>query len=104
MSVKVNLSTDGLDKLISNLKKVEGKHSVQFKDLFTDSFMHRFTDSQNVTDFFEKSGLDFSSQESFENVDVNELDKYVLQHSKFKSWDEMKAEAGKMYLSDQLQM
>lgn len=98
------MSTEGLDKLISNLKKVEGKHNVQFKDLFPDSFIREYTDCQNVSDFFEKSGLDFSSQENFEKIDVKQLDKYVSQHSRFSSWDEMKAAAGKSYISKQLEV
>ena len=102
VNVNVDLSEDGLDKFLSNLKKVEGKHNVQFKELFPDSFMQQYTDCQSVSDFFEKSGLDFSSQESFQKIDVKELDGYISQHSKFSSWDEMKAEAGKLYISNQL--
>lgn len=104
MSVNVDLSTEGLDKLLSNLKKIENKQNVQFKDLFPDSFMQEYTNCQNVSSFFKKSGLDFSSQENFEKVDVKELDKYVSQNSKFNSWDEMKAEAGKLYISKQLEI
>lgn len=91
-----------LKKMQENLKKVEGSHSYTFKELFNDEFVSQHTKLSNISDFLDASGLDFSSQEAFQNVDVGKFDKYISENSDFSSWEEMKSTAGKALLSKKI--
>lgn len=91
-----------LEKTKENLKAIDGAHSYSFKEVFTDEFVSQHTKFQNISDFLESSGLDFSSQESFRNIDVNQLDKYISENSDFASWEEMKSAAGKLFIASKI--
>lgn len=91
-----------LRKLQENIEKVEGSRNYTIKELFNDEFMSQHTKSSNISDFFEASGFDFSSQEAFQNVDVDKLDKYISENSDFSSWNEMKSVAGKLIIQNQI--
>lgn len=91
-----------LKRIQKNLKKVDGTHTYTFKELFNDEFMQEHSKFSTISDFFEASGLDFSSQEAFRNIDVEKLDKYISENSDFSSWEEMKATAGNAILDKQI--
>lgn len=82
-----------------NLNNVNGTHSYTFKEIFNDEFVSTHTKFSNISDFLKPSGLDFNSQESFQNIDVSVLDDYISKNSDFSSWEEMKSTAGKLLLS-----
>lgn len=85
-----------------NLKKVDGTHTYTFKELFNDEFVSQHTKFSSISDFLEPSGLDFSSQEAFRNIDISALDKYISENSDFSSWEEMKSVAGKAIIEKQI--
>jgi len=89
-------------KLKKNLQAIEGKHAYTFRELFNNDFMQIHTSFNTISEFINASCLDFSSQESFQNIDATELDKFVSLHSQFSSWHEMKAEAGKLLLLNKI--
>lgn len=91
-----------LKRMQENLKKVDGTHTYTFKELFNDEFVSQHTRFSNISDFLEPSGLDFSSQEAFRNIDINALDKYISENSDFSSWEEMKSVAGKLIIEKQI--
>ncbi len=100
---------NGIDKAINdlkrmqrNLKEVEGSHNYKFSELFPEDFMKEYTNAENINDFFEKSGFDFSSQEAFRSIDIEELDKYISNNSKFSSWEEMKSKAATILLNKKI--
>lgn len=83
-----------LKKMQENLKNMDGERSYSFKEIFNDDFMKEHTKFSSISDFLESSGLDFSSQEAFRNVDITKLDAYIAENSDFSSWEEMKSAAG----------
>lgn len=88
--------------LKKKLNQIEGKHTYTFKELFNDEFMQAHTNCLDISSFLDDSGLDFSSQEAFRNIDESELDKYISSHSDFDSWHDMKLSATKEIISKQL--
>ena len=69
------------------------------------SLWHSFFSSlidKNISSFLHDSGLDFSNQEAFRNIDESELDKYIFSHSDFESWHDMKLSATQEIISRQL--
>lgn len=91
-----------LTSLKKKLNQIEGKHNYTLKELFNDDFMKAHTEHPNISSFLEDSGLDFSSQETFRNVDESALDSYVASHSDFSSWHDMKLSAYEEIVSKQL--
>lgn len=98
----IDESIKQLKKLQENIRKVEGTRNYTMKELFNDEFMSQHTKFSNISDFLEASGLDFSSQEAFRNVDVEKLDKYISENSDFSSWEEMKSVAGNLIVQKQI--
>lgn len=95
----------GLDDFQKKFQKkidqdVNGEVSLEV--LFNSDFIQRNTNFSNMQEFFDKSPFEIKSQEDFEKLDVSELDGYVQENTKFKSWDEMKKKAGEEYVAKQL--
>ncbi|MED4581863.1 hypothetical protein P9578_03620 [Brevibacillus choshinensis] len=104
MSFKITGLGD-LEKQLKNLEKkiqeaVNG--NVKFSDLFTDEFMSRYTKFNNIDEFWDNSSFEFESKEEFEQINDDELDEYVKQHTEFSSWDDMKSRAAKEYITKKL--
>lgn len=91
-----------LEKIQENLQKVEGTRTYTFKEIFNDKFVSQHTKYSNISDFLEPSGIDFSSQESFKNSDIEKLDKYISENSDFSSWEEMKSAAAILITKKQI--
>ncbi len=98
----IGKSIKQLQKLQENLKNVEGERHYTMKEVFNDTFMSQHTKFSSISDFLNASGLDFSSQEAFQNVDVESLDKFVSENSDFSSWKEMQSVAGRLITKNQI--
>lgn len=98
----IQQAIEQVTSLKKKLNKIEGNHTYTFKELFNDEFMQAHTKYLNISSFLDDSGLDFSSQEAFRNIDESELDKYITSHSDFESWHDMKLTATKEILTKQL--
>lgn len=86
-----------LNDLSKKADKANGEHSVSFEELFPPSFMERHTDSDEIYSFFVAGGFDASNNETFKEIDENKLDAYILEHSNFDSWQDMKTTAAEKY-------
>lgn len=91
-----------LKRTKDNLSKIDGSHTYTFKEIFNDEFVSAHTNFSNISDFLNASGLDFSSQEAFQNIDICALDKFINENSDFSSWEEMKSVAGKLLISSKI--
>lgn len=94
----------GFDKLEKKLKKMEqsakeldGEHEVAFSDLFTKSFMNKYTNFSTFDDFLTAGGFDVNSKEDFEAIPDDDMDNHVSDTTKFSSWQEMLNEAAEEY-------
>lgn len=96
---------DGLDELlhrIDNLtKKVEKASkesiSISFDELFPTSFMKKYTSYNSIDSFLKDVGIE--NQTEFKNFPETILDKYVVQNTKFSSWEAMHKKAVEEYTS-----
>lgn len=99
----MGFSMDGFDDFIEDLEslqediervdKMDGEH-IPFDELFPQSFMRQYTDAQHIEEFFENGPWNVDTQEDFEAISETELDRYVDQHSRFRTWEQMKDRAG----------
>ncbi|MCU9614099.1 hypothetical protein OEV98_11060 [Caldibacillus lycopersici] len=103
MGVKIS-GLDEFDKFLNDLQKKanEASGEVSFPELFNDDFMRTYTKLNDIEEFFNKSPFKIETQEDFENLDEIELNKYVKEVTSFLSWEEMKEEAGTLYMKKKL--
>lgn len=105
MSIKL----DGFDELSKQLKQMqksaeelEEGQSISFVDLFHEGFMNKYTKFLSIDEFFDNSPFEFESNEDFDKIDENELDKYVVENTDFSSWEDMLGTAGQEHIAKQL--
>ncbi|WP_129723510.1 hypothetical protein [Xylanivirga thermophila] len=91
-----------LKELEKKFKKADGHAS--FNELFNLDFMRKYTDFSSIEDFFEFGGFEVNTQEDYENLLQEELDKIVREKTKFKTWEEMLRCAGKEEMLRRLRM
>lgn len=90
-----------LDKIAKKAKKYEQGVELEFSDLFSTPFMQQNSDFNSIEEFFEKSPFEFSNQEEFSNINLEQLDNYVNENTNFSNWEEMKSSAAaKLVLKD----
>lgn len=97
-----NNNLKGLKDLQKKVKSAGD--DVSFPDLFNPNFMTTFTYFSNIDEFFQKSPFKVKSSEDFDNINKTELNSFIKENTKFSTWEEMKTEAGKMYVSKQLRL
>lgn len=98
---RVNETKEKLLKIKENLSEAEKPHSYSFREIFTDDFMREYTNSENIQDFLDRSGLDFS-HDAKSIIESESFNAYVIKNTKFTSWEEMKFTASKILLNSKI--
>ena len=105
MSFKI----EGLDKFQNQLKKIEkgvkelsGTHKVSFDKIFTTSFMKKYTNFATIDELLTSGGFNAETNEEFEAIPEDELDKHIAAKTKFDCWNDMHEEAVNQYISRKL--
>ena len=91
-----------LDRMAKNAKEFEGTHEVSFDDLFTTSFMKKYTIFSTIDELLSSGGFQANNNEEFENIPERELDEYIAKTTKFKCWQDMLDEASSQYFFNKL--
>lgn len=86
-----------LDKLAKSAKGLDGTHTVSMTDILTSNFISEHTRFANANELFEASGFKCDSQEDFEAIPEDELDKFIQSESSFGSWKDMLGAAGRAW-------
>lgn len=99
----------GLDKLEKQLKQMEKgakelsrTKQVSFGELFTVSFMTKYTSFSTMDELLKAGGFNVESQEDFEAIPDAEFDRHIAATTKFKSWEDMLSEATSQYAAKKL--
>ena len=102
----LTFNTSGFDELQNELEQLQkdaealdGK-SVSFYEMFPSSFMKKYTNFQDTDSFFDASGFDAETNESFDKIPEYELDSFVAANSRFSSWEKMLSVATEFYLDN----
>ncbi|MCI8486825.1 MAG: hypothetical protein HFJ20_07215 [Clostridia bacterium] len=105
MGNNFKIDFSGLEKFQKELNnKVQKINSTpkKFSDIFTSSFMKKYTKCSNINDFFDNGGFTINSKEEFVNIDETDLDTYVSSNTSFSSWNDMYKTASTEYVKNQL--
>lgn len=105
MSFKI----DGLDdlqkelfKIQKNIKEVSNKKTLSLSELFTTSFMSKYTNFSTFDNFLKAGNFTVNSQEDFEAIPDEEMDIHVGTLTSFSSWEDMLEKATEEYLVKKL--
>jgi hypothetical protein len=91
-----------LDKLAKSAEELDGTHNVSMTDILTPSFISEHTRFADADELYEASGFKCDSQEDFEAIPEDELDKFIQSESSFDSWQDMLGAAGEKWAISKL--
>ena len=104
-----SIKIKGLDKLEKQLKQMQKgakelsrTKQVSFGELFTTSFMKKYTSFSTMDELLNVGGFKVESQEDFEAIPDTEFDKHIAATTKFKTWEDMLSEATTQYAARKL--
>lgn len=100
MSVQI----EGFEELADQLEERSDSLEIPMDELFTDGFMASNTDFGSISEFFEESPWTIESEEDFHNIDEDEFDRYVDEHTGFSSWEAMLTAAAREWLTRQISL
>lgn len=105
MSIKFS----GFDELEKRLKKMADgadelskKKSIPLLELFTPSFMRKYSSFSSFEDFLSAGNFSADTQEAFEAIPEEAFDKHVSSVTSFDTWEDMLQEATNQYISKKL--
>ncbi len=106
---KSGIKVKGLDKLEKELKqlqrnaeKLNQTKQVSFEELFTKSFMQKYTSFSSIDELLSAGGFSVETNEDFEAIPDKEFDEHIAASTKFDNWEDMLNEATSQYVSRQL--
>jgi hypothetical protein len=100
--IKINFDFKGLEKLQRSIEAIPGEQSVRFDELFSKSFMTKYTKYESINEMVDKSPFKVESEEDFKKIPDTDWDKYVRENTSFQSWGEMRSKAAEEYLGKQV--
>lgn len=84
---------DEFKKQLQNMKRaaqeLEETKTVSFEELFTQTFMTKYTQFSSFDDFLKAGGFFVETQEDFEAIPDEDIDKHVAKTTKFSDWQTM---------------
>ena len=78
-----------LARVLDEVRAASHHDRVQIDDLFSQSFMNRYTAYDSITDFFANSPWDPKCESDIAAIATESLDQYVSHQTSFQSWQSM---------------
>jgi butyrate kinase len=91
-----------LKQLEKTAKKVQETGEIPFDQLFSSTFMKKYTNYSSFDELLEKGGFVVNSQEDFEKIPDDVFDKHISENTKFANWEKMQVAATEEYIAKQL--
>ena len=60
-----------------------------YRTVLSDEFMRKFSKFNNIDDFFNSCTCIITTEEDFNNIDIDEFNDYIQKNTKFGSWNDM---------------
>jgi len=91
-----------LNELSKNVDKISGKNTYALEEIFSKQFMMKHTNANSIGNFFDNSPFRIESQEDFESLPEEKLDKYVAENTRFSTWSDMLGAATEKLIAKKL--
>lgn len=79
--------------------KTFSKTKLSFRDLFSDSFIKKNTEFENLGEFLTATGFALQTQEQLSSITTEQWDNFVQKHTVFSSFEQMKTRAVDDYIT-----
>ena len=97
MNISFNWNVSMLQKLQDVIEVIKSQPSIPISDIMTDDFVHQHSSFYNFQSLVSASGIKYPEELSDEP-----FSKFIATHTTFRSWDEMKSNAGTEYIKRKL--
>jgi hypothetical protein len=87
-----------MNKIANNAERLSKTPSVPYSKIFDSAFMRKHTKFSSFKKMMESSNFDCSTQEKFDSIPEEDLDKFIQSVSKYKSFENMFNAASEDYL------
>jgi len=94
--------TKELDNMVEKAEKLGKMKTISMKKLFDHGFLESHTRFKKFADMMNLSGFDWSSQDKFDAIPVDELNKFIQSVSRYKSFENMLSAARTEYCAKEL--
>lgn len=91
MSIKNNRG--GLDKLLKNMKELEGSRQVSLGELMGPTFISAHSRFASLEELLAASGFKVETKEDFTAIPDEEWDVFIRENTDFESWVDMQRAA-----------
>lgn len=91
-----------LNQLQKSAKELENTKFIPFDELFTKPFMKKYSNFLTFDELLEAGNFTVSSQEDFESIPDELLDKHISKSTHFSTWQSMLDKATELYISNKL--
>lgn len=91
-----------LQRMSDGAKELSETKSIPLDDLFTPSFMRKYSSFSSFDEFLSAGNFNADTQEAFEAIQDELLNKHISLTTSFKSWDDMLEEATDQYICKKL--
>lgn len=91
-----------LNKMTKAAQEMDDEHRVPMSELFTNDFVSANSKFNSIEQFFEVSGFDYSSEESFAAIPDDQMDAFVSANTNYDTWSDFMGAAGKKYVAKKL--
>ena len=81
------MKINGFNELQKGTEELAATKEVALKELFTDDFLRKHTDFQSFEDF--DSQKIFETYKTIKEIPDDEMDTFIVDNSKFESWQVM---------------
>lgn len=98
----------GLNEIQNKLKDLERKAKeldgspIPLTNALTPEFIREYSSFSSLDELLQASGFKVESQEDFDAIPDDEWDKFIGEHTRYSSWQEMLNEAGARYAKKKL--
>lgn len=89
------------EKLKNDTERLNGVEA-SFNELFSKSFMRKYTSFSSIDEFFNAGGFHIESLEDLDAVPDDELDKHIVATTKFRNWKDMRDNAIVQFMAESL--
>lgn len=91
-----------LDRIAKKADKVSRDSQVSFDELFTSSFMRKYTSFSSFDELLRAGNFNVQSQQDFENIPDALFDRHIAATTKFRRWEDMIKEAASQHILKKL--
>ena len=83
-------------------KELERQKTIPFSDLFTDSFMRKYTNYLTFDELMKAGRFQAKTTEEFQAIPDDSFNTHIAATTKFKTWEDMLGEATSQYVTKKL--